>query len=58
MQEKKNKRLFISLLVLIAVTVALAFFVNNEYTLEVDKTTFRIEGLETVDRLILQSRFR
>jgi hypothetical protein len=55
MQEKKNKRLFISLLVLIAVTVTFAFFVNNEYTLEVNKTIFRIEGLETVDKIVLQS---
>jgi hypothetical protein len=55
MQEKKNKRLFILLLALIAVTVSFVWFGNKEQTLNVNKDLFKVEGLETVDRVLLES---
>src|SRR5688572_23497951 len=55
MQERKNKRLFISLLMLIAATVSLLWFERNPDTFQVDKTIFRIDELEAVDRIVLES---
>jgi hypothetical protein len=55
MQEKRNKRLFILLLTLTAVTVSFVWFGNREQTQDVDKNLFRVEGLETIDKVLLES---
>lgn len=55
MQEKKNKRLFILLLVLIITTGSVLWLGNIRQTLDVDKEVFRIPGLEQADRVLLES---
>jgi hypothetical protein len=55
MQEKKNKRLFILLLTLIAVTVSFVWFGNQEQTLHVEKDLFKVDALEAVDQVVLES---
>jgi hypothetical protein len=55
MQEKKNKRLFVLLLTCISVTILFVWFGNQERTLEVNKGLFKVDGLETVDKVVLQS---
>ena len=56
MLEQRNKRLLIILLVLIAATVATAYWVSPEDTsFVVDKNLFRKVDLKTVDRIQLAS---
>ncbi len=56
MLEQRNKRLLILLVVLIAATVATAFWVPPEDTsFEVDKNLFRKVDLKTIDRVLLSS---
>lgn len=55
MQEQKNKRLAISLLVLTAITVAAYFLSTAERTESVDKDLFRVADPSTADRVVLES---
>jgi hypothetical protein len=55
-QEKINKRLFVSLIVLIGATIALYFFSNRETAEKVDGSIFKVEDLKTIDRVTLESR--
>jgi hypothetical protein len=55
MQEKKNKRLLISLLVLIAVTVVLYWLSIQDSTSQVDKRIFRVADYNAVDKIVFES---
>ena len=55
MQEKYNKRLFISLIGLIILTVAAWGLTGRENNYEIDKNIFRVSDLKTVDRVLLES---
>jgi hypothetical protein len=54
-QQKINKRLFISLIILISATIALLFFSNSETADKVDPAIFRARDLKTIDRVTLES---
>jgi hypothetical protein len=55
MQEKKNKRLLISLVLLLAITAFLFWFTNRDNTIHVDKEIFKVEELASVDKVVLES---
>lgn len=55
MQEQKNKRLAISLLVLVGITVAAYWLSTAERTENIDKDLFRVTDLKTADRVVLES---
>jgi hypothetical protein len=55
MQERKNKLLALSLILLLLTTTAAFYFVAREADDGVDQSIFRIEGLETVDSVELES---
>lgn len=55
MQEQKNIRLFISLLILLAVTIAVYVLSHDDHESIVDKTIFRVDDLKSVDEVVLTS---
>lgn len=55
MQEKKNKRLLITLVVLLAATAATVWYGKRDNTFEVDETIFRKADLREVNEVVLQS---
>ncbi len=55
MQESKNKRLVVTMIVMVLAIVALWFFAFREDSLEVDATTFVVPDLATVDRVEMES---
>lgn len=55
MQEKKNKRLFILLLILIGVTLTFAWMGQRKRTPDIDKNIFKIPALERADKVLLES---
>ena len=55
MQEKKNKRLLITLVVLLAATAATVWYGKRDNTFEVDETLFRKADLREVNEVVLQS---
>src|SRR5687767_11409563 len=55
MQEKKNKRLFISLIGLIILTGIIFWKSNQEKNFNIDKDIFRVADFKTIDRILLES---
>jgi hypothetical protein len=55
MQEQKNKRLLISLVVLVCTTVAVYWLSKAEGTERVDKDIFRVADFKAVDKVVLES---
>jgi hypothetical protein len=55
MQEKRNKRLLITLVVLLAATAATVWYGKRDNTFEVDDTIFRKADLREVNEVVLQS---
>lgn len=53
MQEKKNKRLTLLFLALIAVTVLVYLFAPGENNLDVDRTIFSYKNTSTIDKVVL-----
>ena len=51
MQEKKNKRLAVSMIVLMVTIVVTWFFAFREAKIEVDETAFVIENMADIDRV-------
>jgi Domain of unknown function (DUF4340) len=55
MQQKKNIRLLISLMVMLSITVLLFVFSNTKSGSSVDKDLFQIENLDKIDHVTLES---
>jgi hypothetical protein len=55
MQQKKNIRLLISLILMLGITAFLFIFSNTKNGSSVDKDLFLIENLDKIDRVILES---
>lgn len=55
MQQKKNIRLIISLVILLGATGFAYWFNLDETTLKVDKTIFRVNDLKVVDKITFES---
>jgi len=55
MQQKKNIRLLISLIVMLSITALLFIFSNTKSGSSVDKNLFQIENLDKVDHVVLKS---
>lgn len=55
MQERKNVRLFISLLLLLAITTAAYVLSRRDQESIIDKTIFRVGDLKSVDEVVLTS---
>jgi Domain of unknown function (DUF4340) len=55
MQERKNKRLIVSMIAMIVAIVALWFFAFRENSIELDQATFAVPQLETIDRVEMES---
>lgn len=56
MQEKKNIRLLVSLVVLIGLCVALIFFGSSRNTVDVDKELFRVEDQTQVNKVVIDGK--
>ncbi|HEY8938510.1 MAG TPA: DUF4340 domain-containing protein [Cyclobacteriaceae bacterium] len=56
MQEKKNIRLLISLVILIALTSVVYWFSQEKSTVEIDRTIFRVEDFKAVDEVTFESK--
>lgn len=55
MQRKKNIRLVLLLIILIAATIGVFIGNSSEKNAPVDKTLFQIENLERIDQVVLES---
>src|SRR5688572_18601241 len=56
MQEKRNKQLLVSLVLLVLITAVLYLFFTSEHVQQIDKTIFQVEDLKTIDRVVLASK--
>jgi hypothetical protein len=56
MQEKKNIRLLVSLVVLIGLCVVFIFFGSSKNTVDVDKELFRVEDQTQVNKVVMESK--
>ncbi|HTJ53580.1 MAG TPA: hypothetical protein VL443_29200 [Cyclobacteriaceae bacterium] len=56
MQEKKNIRLLISLVILIALTGLVYWLSLEKSTIEIDKTIFRVDDFKTIDEVTFNSK--
>jgi len=54
MQQKKNIRLLISLILMLGVTALLFIFSNTKSGSSVDRDLFLIENLDKIDRVLLE----
>lgn len=56
MHQKRNIRLLISLCVLSVFTAVLMFFSNRSVSEAVDKSTFRVDDLKAIDKVVLEKQ--
>jgi len=56
MQQKKNIRLLVSLMVLIGLCIVFVFFGSSRNTVDVDKELFRVEDQTEVDKVVMESK--
>ncbi|MBT1705669.1 DUF4340 domain-containing protein [Chryseosolibacter indicus] len=56
MQEQRNKRLFISLVVLAVITASVFYLTQQEATSFVDNNIFKVSDTEQIDRVVLDSK--
>ncbi len=55
MQQRKNIRFLISLIVMASITALLSVFSNTKSVSSVDKNLFQIENLDKIDHVLLES---
>jgi Domain of unknown function (DUF4340) len=55
MQKKKNMRLLVSLITMLAATVVFYLLTNTDGRLEIDKTLFRVEDPTRINKVTLES---
>jgi hypothetical protein len=56
MQEKKNKLLALSLVVMTCAMVVFYFLTSSDTTPQVDTNIFKVDDLKTIDRVLLESK--
>jgi hypothetical protein len=55
-QTKKNKRLALWLVLLLVITVATAFLLGGESRVDIDKSLFKVQNTQEVDRIVMERR--